>query len=101
MSPISIAPAYEPIEVDLWGTIYKTRPITRSVAQALLKAEEKLEVAEGTDAQVKALAEIISLRLENAKAAAALIDKRWKADELVLTQLFAFAEALAETDRPT
>lgn len=98
--PISIAQAYEPVEVDLWGELHKTRPVTRTVEKAIVKANEKLNVAETTDAQVKCLAEIIGLRLENSAAAAAVIDKKWKADELAVEQLVAFAERLTEADRP-
>lgn len=98
--PIQIAQAYEPVEVDLWGELHKTRPVTRSVEKAIAKATEKLDAAGTTDLQVKCLAEIISLRLERSAAAAAAIDKKWKADELAVPQLVAFAERLAEADRP-
>src|SRR5947209_7204406 len=100
MSPISIAQPYEPVEVDLWGELHKTRLITRTIERKIDKAREEVGKAETTDAAVKAYAKIIALYLGDEKIAQTL-DAKWKADELTINQLVAFVDAVVEADRPT
>lgn len=97
--PISIAQAYEPVEVDLWGELHKTRPITRSVEKRIDAAKEQVAKAETTDQGVKALAKLISLHLGD-DSIVSKIEQKWKADELTVNQLVAFADQVAEADRP-
>lgn len=98
--PISIAQAYEPVEVDLWGELHKTHPITRSLEKKIDVVKEEIERAETTDAAVKGFAKLIALHL-GSPAVTAAIEKKWKADELTVAELVTFAETLADAERPT
>lgn len=97
--PISIAQAYEPVEVDLWGELHKTRPITRSIEKKIDAVKEQIDKAETTDQAVKGLAKLISLQIGD-DGIAQTIEAKWKADELTVNQLIAFADSIAAADRP-
>lgn len=96
--------AYEAVEVDLWGSPYRTVAVTRSVSGKADAAHDKINAAEEPDAIVGAIAEMIDLRVrpvEGTKKASTLIKEKWKADELTVDQLFGFLGAIEEADRPT
>jgi uncharacterized protein (DUF2236 family) len=100
MSPIQIASPYEPVEVDLWGEVYRTVRITRSVEKTLDKIRAETEKAETTDQAVKGFAKLIATYLGDDKVVQ-VIDAKWKADEITVTELTDFVAAVVEADRPT
>lgn len=92
------------VEVDLWGTLYTLAPATRSVLKKVEPLEAELEGVEDGDELVALFAKLFDLRLTAVNGggkASTHIKKKWNADELTLQELASFAEALAETDRPT
>jgi hypothetical protein len=106
MARLSIAQTYEPVEVDLWGSEFHTKPATRSSAKLGQEIQARIDAAPNdSDEAVKALAELVDLRLQPANGkrtkASTLIVRKWEADELSMPQLFAFLEDLGEADRPT
>lgn len=100
---IRIGQDYTPTEVDLWGTTFETRPVTRSVERAAGELQRKVEESEDADEVVGLLAELLDLRLcpvGHKTRAKTVIEKKWKADELSTPQLTKFCEDLAEADAP-
>lgn len=94
----------EVVEVDLWGVEYTLQPSTRSVVKAAGPLEEKLEDLSDPDEIVQVLAEMIDLRLKAVNGggkASTHIKRKWKADEMALDDLTAFAVDLTEAERPT
>jgi hypothetical protein len=93
---ITISDTFEPVEVDLLGVDYKTKPITRSVQHQAVELEKAsgavLEDPEASpDKQVEYLAKAVGLRLvpiaDDAPAAADHIIELYDADKLTLDQL--------------
>jgi hypothetical protein len=104
MAKISLgAGTFEGVEVDLWGSLYKTVRITRSVQNKVDKALKKLDDTQDADAAVKVLADVIDARLEPQNGAgppSKLIVEKWKTDELSLDQLQQFQADLDEAEAP-
>lgn len=106
---VSIARAYRPVEVDLWGAAYETVDVTRSGARKVAEIEKQMgELEEGqSDEMIGLMAEMLDVKLANAngskKKASTHIKAKWQADELSLDQLFSFLGQIAEAeqDRPT
>ncbi len=106
MTRISIAQAYEPVEVDLWGTVFETADVTRSGQKKAQALEGELEGTEDPDEQVELLAKLLDLKLVSTNGTklkpSTMIVKKWKADELSPRSLFSFLDRLAEAEtRPT
>src|SRR5438132_8106 len=101
MSKVSIATAYEPVEVDLWGSTFTTVDATRSVAKKAGALQDKLAAAEDDDVAVKLLSQLLDLKLAGEEKPSTLIDAKWKADELSVRQLLVFLESLGEAENPT
>ena len=104
---ITISDSFEPIEVDLLGTVYKTIPITRSVQQKAVTLEtESGDVLNDTtadpDSQVEYLAKAVGLRLvptvEGEKPADELIVELYKEDKLRLDQLVDLIDQLGGSE---
>lgn len=103
MAQVTVSSAYVPVEVDLWGEPYVTVAQTRSVVKNADKAEEKISAAGNSDQLVKAICEVIDLRVkpkEGDKKAGALIDEKWKADELSIPALLHLLDDIREADHP-
>ena len=101
---VSIVETYEPVEVDLWGTPFKTQPLTRSLDQKIDGFQDKIDQAEDADQIVAAVAELLDIRLvplEGTKKASTVIKDKWKKDALTTAQLLRFLGNLEEADRPT
>jgi hypothetical protein len=111
MARIGLARAYSPVEVDLspngsGSLLYETVDIVRSGARKAADFEIKLETATDPDEYVKAVAELLDLKLvpkaPNRKKASTVIKEQWKADQLSIPALEKFLDALGEEDnRPT
>lgn len=107
MGRISIADSLETFEVDLWGRIFESVPVTRSVqmrATELERGEGEALESEEPDEIVAYLGKILDLRLKPAKgarkAASEVIAEKWQADELSIPTLLAFVQRLGEADDP-
>jgi hypothetical protein len=104
---ITIADTFEPIEVDLFGLIYKTVPITRSVQHAAVELEKEAgdilnDATANPDDQVAYLAKAIALRLkaveDDAPSAAEQIVTLYKDDKLCIDQIIGLIEDLSGED---
>lgn len=100
---ISIAPGYEPAEVDLWGQAYETVPATRSVCRKAAALEREAEQTDGgdDDSVVKLYADLVDLRLVpkgHKTKPSTVITAKWKAEELTVAQLTRFLAKLGETN---
>jgi hypothetical protein len=104
---ITITDSFEPIEVDLLGVVYKTKPVTRSVQHEAVE----LEKASGAvledpnadpDKQVEYLAKGVGLRLvpvvEDSPSAAEHIVALYVEDRLTLDQLVGLIDQLGGTE---
>jgi hypothetical protein len=97
------AGTFEGVEVDLWGSLYKTVRITRSVQNKVDNSLKKMDEDMTADQAVKVLADVIDARLEPQNGAgppSKLIMEKWKADELSLDQLQQFQSDLDEAEAP-
>lgn len=106
MAPISItAEPFVPVEVDLWGTVYRTVPVTRSVQKKLDALSGDIEAAgDDGDKVIEAIGQLLDALFEKttaAKRASVLVSKKWKADELQFDRLLAFLSELRQAERPT
>lgn len=105
MARVSIAESVEPVEVDLWGSIFTVKPATRSVSRKAGELMEKLDEVEDDDQAVQMLAEMLDLRLVPTEGkrtkASTIVSRKWEADELTLAQLMSFGERLSDAERPT
>lgn len=95
------------VEVDLWGKTFNTVPATRSVEKKIAELEGQLSQLndDQSDEIVALTAQVIDLRLKPAgqarKRAGELVVEKWNSDELTLSQLLDFVNALGDADRPT
>jgi hypothetical protein len=108
---LSIGSAYEPVDVDLWGSAFVTVPSTKSVVAKVMALEAQVGEIEargngdGTpDEIVGLLADIVDAKVKpkgNGRTKAAdLIRRKWNADELSIDELNSFVEALTEAEGP-
>jgi len=104
---ITISDSFEAVEVDLFGVVYKTIPITRSVQNKAIELEKTagsvLEDTNATpDAQVEYLAKAVALRLVPELAESAPADEHivslYKADSLRLDQLVELIDQLGGSE---
>lgn len=100
---ITISDSFEPVEVDLLGTVYKTVPITRSVQNAAVELEKEAggvleDSTASPDAQVDYLAKAVGLRLkpveDGTDPAADHIIALYNEDRLTLDQLVQLIDEL-------
>ena len=102
---IAIANPFAQVEVDLWGTVYRTKDIRRSESLQIAELEEKLadlpSGVEGEDKAVEYIGGILDCKLEGPidddgnlvkpqTKPSTLIKRKWKNDELSVRQLFNF-----------
>lgn len=91
---------HEPVEVDLWGRVFHTRPITRSVKKRVTEIQGQL--IEATDADIEAglyadMIEAFTVPTNGQKKTAGqLIRERWEQDKLSDEELADFADRLRE-----
>lgn len=117
MTRLEIAQAYEPIEIDLWGTVFETRDVPRSGVKKTGELQQKLEAIQEAQAKegeeipgvglvprdpkpdeldqmVGILAEMMDVKLVSTnggrKKPSTLIKAKWQADDLSLGRLFTF-----------
>lgn len=102
------------VEVDLWGSLFVTVPITRSVQAKMEVLEQQVldfqraddeTVEQENDRFVALQADLIDCAVKAAaggrKKASTLVLERWNKDELTLDQLVTFRQRLAAAVRPT
>lgn len=96
MARISLAESVSPIEVDLFGRLYNTVPVTRSVQRAAVELEKSRgEVLNEEDADadkvVEYLSLVLDLRLKPAaggrKPASQVIQEAWQEDKLEVSAI--------------
>lgn len=99
---LSFTEVLDDLVVDLWGSEYRMRTISRTVGEQLDKAVKHAQNMANDapqDEQVAAIVALIDVLLEptgDAKPAGKLLTARWEADELGLDWLMAFGESLQE-----
>ena len=112
MSRIAIAAAESlEFEVDLWGTVFKTVPVTRTRAREITRLQRELNALEedadnADDEAVRLMAELLDHMLApepgKRKKPSQLIVEKWNADDLAFKQLVDFYEQIGEAaKRPT
>lgn len=88
------------VGVELWGHLYTTRPITRSVQQLADDVQGKIEAANDTDTLMGLLADLIGVLLlpddDTVPPAADLIREKWTDDAVSVSQLRKLAEDIRE-----
>jgi hypothetical protein len=100
MTSIAISRAYNPVEIDLWGTKFETVDLARSaskkameIAAEVNQARRELETTDW-DKLVAKVGEGLDLRLTrtgNGKTKpSTLLKAKWKADEISLSRIFEF-----------
>lgn len=104
---ITISDTFEPIEVDLFGVLYKTVPITRSVQHAAVELEKESgdilnDSTASPDDQVAYLAKAIALRLkateDGSLNATEHIIALYNDDKLCIDQIISLIEDLSGDD---
>lgn len=117
MPAISIARAYSPVEIDLWGAKFETVDVARSGMKKTQKLEEEIEALETSEdttdeildtlvAKIGALLDVKLVAADGGKTKpSTLVAKKWKADELTLSQVAGFTDAMrraeGEANRPS
>jgi hypothetical protein len=85
---VSIADAFEPVTVDLWGHEFHTVRPTRSVVQRADKLEEQMEQVTDTDALAGVLGDALDVMLKpcdgRRTSPSKLIGEKWQADQVTL-----------------
>jgi hypothetical protein len=115
MTRIAIDTAFDPIEVDLWGTLFETRSMPRSRArkargiglkiEALMKSEPADdETAEREEEELVGLyGELFDLKFAAAdggrRKPSTLLKQRWEDDKLTGEGLAAFVGKLTLAER--
>lgn len=91
---------WHPEEIGVFGKVYTTRRVSRSVNKQINEINEKIRAAAGDDEAFEALAELMDLLLEpekgKRKKAGDVLREKWEADELFLDQINAFSESVVE-----
>jgi len=103
----------EPVIVNLFGKQYRLRPITRSVQKGLEEATVKLAALqkddtaggdEVVDAMASSLDALLAIEGGHRTPAKKLLMEKWENDELSVTQIEHYFDALQEAateSRPT
>jgi hypothetical protein len=91
---------HEPVEVDLWGRVFHTKPVTRTVKKRIVELQTKLLATTDADEEARIYADMVEAITVPAngsrKLAGAVIMERWDADKLSDEELADFAERLQE-----
>lgn len=105
---LSAASMFDTLEVDLWGSEYTLRQITRSVAEKMVEAqttaaELQAKTIDGEDTDPGEVAtslirviDIVLAPVGDARPAGDVLTELWEADELGLDWLTAFSQAIQE-----
>lgn len=112
MARVAIAASeVDSIEVDLWGTIFHTVPVTRTRQRAIKDLDRDLKAIDedaddAEDQAVRVMADMLDHWLApeegKRKKPSALIWEKWEGDALAFAQLTQLFENIAEAaDRPT
>lgn len=101
------------VEVDLWGALFKVRPVTKDVEEeideslaAINKRAEKRDDLDKDSVQVEIFGERMDVWLRPAaggkKKASTVIKEGWDAGKLTMTQVNSFWASVQEAaNRPT
>ena len=110
MARITVSDSFEESEVDIFGTVYKTIPVTRSVENAAVELEKTSggvledEKASPT-AKFEYLAKVLALRLRPVEVDEPPVDVLalglYEEDKLRSDQLIGLLEQLGEQENPT
>src|SRR5438034_2411171 len=101
------AAAKDPVEVEVFGSLFLLQPVTRSVQSKLDANSSKLaEIVDGAgyDPLVEALCEGLDLLLKPSTGttkASTVLKREWKADNIDHRYLLQFIDQLADASRPT
>lgn len=102
---VSIADAFEPVTVDLWGHEFHTVQATRSVVQQADKLEQQMEEVTDTDALVGLLGDALDIVLKPSDgrrtSPSKLIGEKWQADHVTVDQIVGVLEGIRDGQRPT
>ncbi len=105
MTAIAIANAYNPVEIDLWGTKFETIDVPRSGAKKATALEDKIDELEagsdGLDELVDLMADLLDIKLRKTSGTGkpgTLIRKKWADDELTIPQLMSFMAAVRQAE---
>ena len=108
MAAISISDVFRPVEVDLWGHLFKTVKVTKTVAAGLKTQYDVISEAGDDEGKiVEAIGRLLDLRFEQAdqkrKAPSVLVSERYEAGDLsVEDELLPFMwSVFGGDDRPT
>ena len=109
MARVSIAAAEaDEVEVDLWGTLFHTVPVTRTRQRAIRDLDEQFKALQtadpapedAEDQAVKLMSQMLDHWLApepgKRKKPSDLICQKWEADELAFGQLNRLLEDLSE-----
>jgi hypothetical protein len=115
MTRIAIDAAFEPVEVDFWGSLFETRAMPRSLARKARVIATKIDVllnSEPDDEETAAreeeelialYGELFDLKLVASKGgkrkASALLKQKWASDDLTGEGLAAFLARLTLAER--
>lgn len=112
MARVKIENATKATEVDLWGAIYRIKPVTRSVRNALDELDEaqRLEDADlgededvSADRQVERVGEQWDILLEpvgDAPPPSEVLKEKWEADEVSSATITEFDAQIARKMLP-
>ena len=110
MTRVSIAASeIDSIEVDLWGTLFHTVPVTRTRQRAIRDLRRDLiaiedDANDAEDRAVRLMAEMLDHMLAaepgKRKKPSAVVWEKWEADEMAFKQLETLFEDIAEAAAP-
>lgn len=110
MARVSISAAEtEAVEVDLWGTVFTTVPVTRTRQRAIKELDRELRALDANDDEsedqaVKLMAGMLDHMLApepgKRKKPSDLIVAKWEADDLAFRQLERLFDDLSEAAAP-
>lgn len=98
---------HEPVEIDMWGRVFHTRPVTRSVKKRLAELQGALLETTDPDEEAGLYADMVEAFTVptggQKKTAGQLIREAWDADRLSDEELADFATRLQDalTSPPT
>jgi hypothetical protein len=102
MTRVAIEQDHTPVEVDLWGTVFEAKPLSRSLSGDWDEAMQRVWEAENDDDSVRLLGAALDIRLKptggGKKKPSAVLAEKWKADKLTVPQVNAFIQALNKAD---
>lgn len=103
MTRLRIDTGYDPVEVDLWGALYETVDISRSLQKKAEKLEAQADATPSPDEQIALVAELMDIKLKpvgHEEQPSKLIKAKWEKDNLTSRQLLRFVRSLGEAENP-